>query len=179
MKGKTSLILTEFVLLARNVLWWSGLVCRHLAWTCSGRTCDWQNWPWQVWGHGTEAPWSQTATRQGKAKQKTSYKDLTKTNARTYKKPITNLGSAFFVVFQHSITLLNNSHMQNECNSSGVTINIFSVKLCYMPVYLLHIMYRRKMFKELMFLEDRTSNWQHLKKSPKWNIWKVLCKAEE
>lgn len=109
-KGKRSLVLTEFVLLARNALWWSGLVCTHPAWTCSGRTCGWRNWRWRAWGRATAAPWSQTATK-GKAKQKTPDTHLAKTNVRTYKKPIRNLGSDFFVVFQHSIILLNNYYV--------------------------------------------------------------------
>jgi len=69
MKRKKSLILTELVLLARHVLWSNELVCKHPTSTCIGRTCDWQNWRLQVWGHEREAPWSQTAIK-GKAKQR-------------------------------------------------------------------------------------------------------------
>lgn len=75
-----------------------------------------------------------------KAKQskKTSDIDASKTNVRTYEKPITNLSSDFFVVvLQHSIILLNNYYVQNKYNSYGLTINIFSVKPCHMSVCLL------------------------------------------
>lgn len=95
-KGKTSPILTEFVLLARNVWWWSGLVCKHPAWTCTCRMCGWQNWPWRAWGRATAAPWSQTAT-QGKAQQKTSHIDAIKTDVRIYEKPTTNSSSDFLL----------------------------------------------------------------------------------
>lgn len=70
-----------------------------------------------------------------------------------------------FFVFQLSIIPLNNCYVQNEYNSYGMTTNIFNVKLCYMPVCLLqHLTYKRKIFKELIFLEEMTSNSQHFTK---------------
>lgn len=98
----------------------------------------------------------------------------------TYKKPIINLSSDFFVVFQHSIILLSNYYVQNEYNGYDVTTHIFSVKRCYMPACLTTTFnIWEENVQRTHFSRGDDFKLAAFLKNPKWNFQKVLWKTEE